>query len=118
MEPSYHEREVPLNDHAFCAAASLLEQRARASDFLFHHGDCSRVRSARESFDTLVKRALLDEVIPYTLRHKFGAWSVKAEIQPRVLPETDGALYRWRPERRSHVAQDELATVVNRRDSF
>src|SRR5439155_9032975 len=52
----HREREVPLNDHAFYAAASL-EQRARASDFLFHHRDGSRVRSVRESFDTLVKRS-------------------------------------------------------------
>jgi integrase len=57
---SYHEREVPLNDHAFTAAAALLEQRVGKSDFLFHHRDGSQARSIRESFDTLVKRARLD----------------------------------------------------------
>jgi hypothetical protein len=118
VEPSYHEREVPLNDHAFSTAATLLAQRARASDFLFHHGDCSRVRSVRESFDTLVKRALLDEVIPYTLRHTFGAWTIKAGIHPRALQKLMGHSTLAVTERYSHVAQDDLAAAVGRIDSF
>ena len=89
---SYHERDVPLNDHAFSAAANLMEQREGKSDFLFHHRDGSRARSIRESFETLVKRACLDGVIPYTLRHTFGAWSVKAGIPIRNPAKTDGAL--------------------------
>ena len=114
----YHERDVPLNDHAFYAAASLLEQRAQASDFLFHHRDGSRVRNARESFDTLIKRALLDEVIPYTLRHTFGAWSIKAGIHPRALQKLMGHSTLAVTERYSHVAQDDLAAAVRRIDSF
>ena len=53
-ELGFHPKELSAKHHPFCAAASLLEQRARASDSLFHHRDGSRVS---ESFDTLVKRS-------------------------------------------------------------
>ena len=115
---SYHEREVPLNDHAFYAAANLLKQRAQASDFLFHHRDGSRVRSVRESFDTLIERARLDEVIPYRFRHTFGAWSIKAGIHPRQLQKLMGHSTLAVTERYSHVAQDDLDAAVSRLDSF
>ena len=115
---SYHERELPLNDHAFSAAAALLEQRVEKSDFLFHHRDGSRAKSLRESFETLVKRAGLDEVIPYTLRHTFGAWSVKAGIQIRILQKLMGHSTVAVTERYSHVANDDVAAAVNRLNYF
>src|SRR5688572_14739963 len=53
---STERRPIPLNDHAFFAAISLIKQKTPKSDFLFHHCDGRRAVSVRESFETLVKR--------------------------------------------------------------
>jgi integrase len=84
------DQKVPLNTHAFAAANSLLEQRAEKGDSLFHHRSGDRMKTARDSFEEMVKRAKLKDVIPYTLRHTFGAWSVKAGVNPRILQKLMG----------------------------
>ncbi len=114
----YHEREVPLNSHAYLAALSLMDQRVSRSDFLFHHRDGTRARSVRGSFETLVGKTQLKEVYPYTLRHTFGAWSVKAGISIRILQKLMGHSTVMVTERYSHVASEDVAAAVNRLNSF
>jgi site-specific recombinase XerD len=112
------EREVPLNDHAFSAVTSLLGQRAGKSDFLFHHRDGSRVKTVQESFGVLIQKSQLQGVIPYTLRHTFGAWSVKVGISMRILQKLMGHSTIVVTERYSHVANDDMAAAVNRLNYF